>query len=408
MVGKPTQHLIIYVIGLFFSTFGIGLQFIALTWILYEMTGDATYTGVLIGLGFVPSLMFNLFFGTVIDRSNRKVLAVLSNGIIAFSASMFFIWSTIGSVEIWMIMVLHLIVQLSGSLYRPSIQAFLAEIFEQKSLPRVYSISGSVGESGALLGASLGGILIAFLSPYYAIGINALFYLISIFTILPLKRIKITNRVTCQTVKNSMIKDFVSGFHYLNNHRLLYQLFGMMFVGQLVMHTSIGMLSVYTIEHLNSNSYIYGFLEATISLGGIISGILATWYINKLKQNITIGGFLIILFSLLLVSLNDFLPVVFVGMFLIGVGTTLIRVLLQSVQQVYTDPAYHGRMASFRMVMNQGSVVVGAPILGIIAEGSSIQYSYLTLCFPVFIATIYAVYLSKRITYQKVIHTMVS
>ena len=92
---------------------------------------------------------------------------------------------------------------------------------------------------------------------------------------------------------------------------------------------------------------------------------------------------LLVAAGLLCVGLSPSLPVSFVGVFLIGAGTTWIRVLLQTVQQMATDPQYHGRMASYRMLCNQSAVAIGGPILGWIASHCGVESSYLALLLPV-------------------------
>ncbi|KMJ55806.1 MFS transporter, partial [Bacillus sp. LL01] len=90
------------------------------------------------------------------------------------------------------------------------------------------------------------------------------------------------------------------------------------------------------------------------------------------------------------------LPIVFAGIFLIGLGTTWIRVLLQAVQQMATDANYHGRMASYRMIGNQGSVVVSAPIIGWIAAEYGANYIYLSLMLPISLCVLFAIFQSRQ------------
>ena len=76
--------------------------------------------------------------------------------------------------------------------------------------------------------------------------------------------------------------------------------------------------------------------------------------------------------------------VAFLGVFLIGLGTTWIRVLLQSIQQ----------MASFRMIRNQASVVVSARTLGLIASEFGANFIYLSLMLPISICILFAYFKS--------------
>lgn len=180
----------------------------------------------------------------------------------------------------------------------------------------------------------------------------------------------------------------------------------MMFIGQLVFHTSIAFLSIYTAEYLNETAKIYGFLEATISIGGIIAGILGTWRWRISKERLAIFAFLIVFMSLFVMSITPFLAGAFLGILLLGIGTTWIRVLLQSVQQMATHSAYHGRMASFRMVCNQGSVVISAPVIGWIATEYGVHLAYAALLIPVSIGLLISLYVRRQAQFQELTRTI--
>lgn len=60
-----------------------------------------------------------------------------------------------------------------------------------------------------------------------------------------------------------------------------------------------------------------------------------------------------------------------------------------------TDPQYHGRMASYRMLCNQSAVAIGGPILGWIASHCGVESSYLALLLPVTGATLFSLFQRK-------------
>lgn len=364
------------------------MYFIIITWILYKMTNDAMYTGLLVGIGFIPSLFMNLIFGVIVDRFDRKILTILANVISAISLLLITTTIVFEILTPWMVIITHMIIQLMGSLFRPSVQAFIAEIFTKSELPKVYSQSGSAAIIGGLLGASTGGVIIGLTSETFSMWIVLIFFVLSTFSLMLVKRD--TNISPSEDDNKSIITDLIGGFQYLKRNTFLFNLFGIMFVGQLVFHTSIAFLSVYTKEYLEQTVMIYGFLDASLSTGGVIAGILGTWWWNTNQNYLSIRSLMVVFLGLLLVGFAPIIYVAFIGVFLIGLGTTWIRVLLQSVQQMATDKEYHGRMASYRMICNQGSVVIGAPILGWVANIYGVNGIYIALLIPVFITTILA------------------
>ncbi|MDQ0351506.1 MFS family permease [Alkalibacillus filiformis] len=378
----------------FLSEFARAMYFITVTWLLYQLTYDGLYTGLLVGLGFLPGLLLNVFFGVIVDRFDRKKLAVSANLICTITMLILLFFVAINSVMPLVIIGVHMILQASGSLFRPAIQAYIAECFERDNLPKVFSQSSSVAIVGGLLGASVGGLIISFISIIGSMLIVAgSFALGSISLVFVRKQI---NREPIVTKRNSIIKDIADGFIYIKNNKFLLGLLIIMFNGQLVFHTSLGFLSVYTVDYLLQSATVYGLLDATISIGGALAGLLGTWWLNRNKNKTAIYSLLVVLIGLFLVGVAPILAMSFLGVFLIGLGTTWIRVLLQSIQQMATDSDYHGRMASYRMIGNQGAVVISAPILGWIASSHGANYVFLTLMVPISLCIIFAFHQSKQ------------
>ncbi len=391
-------------IAFFLAEFGRAMYFVSVTWVLYELTNDPLYTGVLVGLGFLPGLVLNVFFGVIVDRLNRKNLSILANVICTFSMAVLFVCFLINKVEPWLIIAVHMILQISGSLYRPAIQAFIAECFEKEQLPKIFSQSSSSAIVGGLLGASLGGLIISFLSVSDSMLIVAGSFAFASISLVLIKSKSIEKDK--RSKRNSLFKDITDGFMYIKRNKLLLGLFIIMFNGQLVFHTSLGFLSVYTVDYLLQSATVYGLMDATISVGGVLAGLAGTWWWRKSKNKLALYSLFIVLTGLLFVGIAPILPVAFVGVFLIGLGTTWIRVLLQSVQQMATDSEYHGRMASYRMIGNQGAVVISAPILGWIATNFGANYIYLSLMLPICVCLIYALIQSKQVQFREIMNAV--
>lgn len=393
----------------FFSAFGGAMYLIAVTWIMYEITRDAAYTGMLVGLGFVPGLFLNVFVGIFVDRFNRKRLAVFAKAVSTCAMLIFLTSMWLGVVHPWLIIAVHMVVQLFATLYRPSIQAFLAEAFAKVDLPKVYSQTGAIGEVGAMLGASFGGVALALIGTQACMLIVALAYLIATVCVALTRTVATLEGVTkpAKKERTSVAHDLVSGFRYLSQNPFFYGLFLMMFVGQLVMHTSNGMLAVYVSAYLHGTSTLAGTLQSVVSVGGVIAGALATWYLYRTRRFVASVSLLIILAGLGLLAFTRELPAVYGGVLLIGLGTTWLRVLCQSIQQVATDPAYYGRMASYRMLVNQSSVAIGSPILGVIAERYGANYTYAALMVPVLLSMVFSLYFTNRQKFRGVVHSIV-
>lgn len=200
-----------------------------------------------------------------------------------------------------------------------------------------------------------------------------------------------------QTIPHqSMLSEQKNGFGYLLNHTTVAGMMIIGFVGQLVLHSNTGLLPVYTSSYLGESSHIFGLLEGTLSTGAIAAGVAASWALRKLKYWITVYANLTMIAGVSLLSFSHSIHLSFLGIFLIGIGTTLLRVSTQSIQQMLTEPLYHGRMASYRMVMNQGSVVIASPILGFVSESHGANAGYMILLIPLICVFMYSMIFLRR------------
>lgn len=395
---------IYYVLTAYFlSEFGRAMYLIVIGWLLYELTKDPLYTGFLVSIGFLPGLILNLVIGVIVDRFSRKKLAVSAS--LISSLDMIFILIAIftGTVKPWMIMGVHMLLQVMGSLFRLSMQAFVADAFEKDQLPNIFSKTGASAEIGALFGASLGGIIIAYFSMTISMGIVVFSFVMATIAVF---LTRLTGTVMIDHKRLSVFSDLIEGFSYLKENRFLFGLFMISFVGQMVLHNSVIFLSVYTREFLNKSTTIYGLLDSTISIGGIVAGILGTWWWKKSGNLVATRSLFIIFLGLLCVGFAPILPISFIGVFLIGLGTTWTRVFMQTVQQLATDPLYRGRVTSYRILFNQGSVVISGPILGWIASKYGISSTYLALLLPIAGSIVYSILQSKQEKYIQITQSL--
>ena len=393
-----TSNRILLLISFFLTEFGRSMYFILVTWLLYTLTGDPLYTGLFISLGFLPGFILNLFFGVLVDRRDRKSLALIANLTAVSSLLAATVLTQFQLINPWILITVHMILQTSGSLFRPAIQAFMAEAFPKAELPAVFSQTGSAAIAGGLIGAATGGILSSLLSLPISMLIATCCFGLALATLTQIKQI---SKSSLTKTTESPLKGLTDGFSYFKNNTYLFSLFSLMFTGQLVFHSTIGFMSVYTIEHLKQPIIVYGWLDATLACGGLIAGLLGGWWWKQTRL-FTFYSLVFVLLGLILLATTTMLTTAFLGVFLIGLGTTWVRVLLQSVQQMVTDPNYHGRMASYRMICNQGAVIVSGPILGLTAANLGVNYIFLALALPVLAVSGLAYKQIKQVWFKEV------
>lgn len=376
------------------------MYFVLTTWVLFQWTNNPLYTGMFVSFGFLPGLVSNLFFGVLVDRYSRKKLARTAGTVSVLI--LLFLWTafTAGAATPWLIILVHMLLQTAGSLFRPALQALTAGIFSKEELPKMFSWSNSATITGSLAGAGTGGFLAGAAPEEVSLGFVLLLFTAATLSLLHLEESPLR---TPEGKSPSFLWDMKEGFRYVHHHRMFYGLFFLLMIGQLTFHTSLGFLSVYTSAHLLQGPFLYGLLDAVFSIGGMAAGLLGTWWWKVFRSHLAVWAFAVTATGLLFVSLNNALWSAFPGFFCIGFGTSLIRALLQSVQQMASDPAFHGRLSSLRMLGNQTSVVISGPVFGYIASTSGVSLVFLWLVLPAGAGMVWAWIQSRQSYFQTII-----
>src|SRR5258708_3691606 len=135
------------------SLIGTWIQRITTPWLVYRLTGSAFLLGVVGFAGQVPTFLLATFAGVLIDRWNRyyilivtQVLAMVQAFILAF---LFFS----GTIEIWHIVVLSVLLGCINALDMPARQSFVVEMIEDRQdLGNAIALNSSMVNSARLLG----------------------------------------------------------------------------------------------------------------------------------------------------------------------------------------------------------------------------------------------------------------
>lgn len=104
------------------------------------------------------------YAGTVADRVDRKKIMMVANGFYLAGVLMLFGVRTAGTA--WLAVVAIGVMAVAKAFYSPPASAALPNVVDPVDLPAAYAVAGSAWGTMAVVGASLGGVLSAALSPY--------------------------------------------------------------------------------------------------------------------------------------------------------------------------------------------------------------------------------------------------
>ncbi len=163
--------------GQLVSVSGTWMQQLAQDWLVLRLTDRPLPVGITTALQFAPVLVLGIWGGLVADRVDKRLLLVTTQAVMGALALALGILTATGSVRLWMIYLLALLLGCATSFDMPARQAFVTEMVGPEHLPNAVGLNSAVFNAGRIIGPAAAGVLIAVVGLAPAFFVNAVSYL---------------------------------------------------------------------------------------------------------------------------------------------------------------------------------------------------------------------------------------
>ncbi len=178
----------LFFIGQGISLIGTWMQSIAMSWLVYRLTGSTLLLGVVGFAGQIPSFVFTPFAGVLADRWNRHHILVVTQSLAMVQAFITAGLALTGMITVWHLIALSIFLGLVNSFDIPARQALVVLMVEKKEdLPNAIALNSFLFNGARLVGPTIAGILIAILGEGLCFLINAVSYIAVIIALLAMK-----------------------------------------------------------------------------------------------------------------------------------------------------------------------------------------------------------------------------
>ena len=340
---------------------------VAVGWHIYQLTHDVLSLG-LIGLAeVVPYFCCALFAGHAVDHyATRRYFAILSALILAVSAWVLSVASTLPHSGTTLPIIYSMIV-LGGvvrSFIAPCYGSLFALIVPRADLVRASSLGMTTFQMGLVAGPALGGILLAVSNTTITYAVAGIFSLVAAVII---SRLEVAepppqqhNPAIFSSIKQGL--DFVWG-HQIMLGALSLDMFAVLFGGV------TALLPAFISDILHVGAEGLGVLRASVSLGGIVTGIVLVRHPIQQRAGAcllwAVAGFGIATIAFAF-STSFWLSVVF--LLLAGVCDGVSMVMRASIVQISTPQAMRGRVSAINGIFIGSSNELGAFESGVAAR----------------------------------------
>ncbi|MET8983123.1 MFS transporter [Streptomyces sp. NPDC004539] len=176
---RAFRHLFI---GTTANLLGNGMAPIALAFAVLDATGSVGKLGLVVGAYSLTGILFLLYGGVLADRMPRGPLLVGSSAVSAVSQAVVAALVLTDNATVPLLMALAAVNGAAGSCYQPAAQALLPQTVPVDSRRAALALSRISGSSATILGASLGGVLVAAVGPGWGLAVDALTFVLAAAT----------------------------------------------------------------------------------------------------------------------------------------------------------------------------------------------------------------------------------
>jgi len=354
----------LYFIGQSISVIGTFMQTLALAFLVLQLGGQGTEVGLVAAARLVPFILLAPWGGLVVDRTNRRIVLLITQivsglGALVFSA---LAWTQLATVPL--LAGLSLVLGVVNVFDNPARQSLIADLVDRQTLNNAVVLNSVSINVARLVGGVVGGALVAAVGATVCFLINAASFAAVIVSLLMLDT-RAMQPITRVPRARGQIR---SGLAYVaKTPELLLPLIMLTVTGMLAYEFPTT-LPLFATGTFGGTAATYGVMAAAEAAGGIVGGFVAASRVLAPRSSalaitaIGWGG------AILLTALAPTLPVALVLLLFVGYGTITFNSSAKSVLQLSARPNMRGRVMSLWGMAWIGSTVIGAPLVGWIAE----------------------------------------
>jgi MFS family permease len=201
-----------YFTGRLISTTGSMMAPIAITFAVLDLTDSASALGGVIAARSIPLIAFMLIGGVVADRFSRSIVMQVSHLLSAATPGMVGGPAASGTAEIWMIIVLEAVNGTVSVFTFPAMFGVVPRVVPRSHIQQANALLGFTRNGLAMIGPSIGAVLVVTVGSGWAVAIDALTWLVVAAGCMA--QVKLPAAVTraAGAAKPTMWRDLVDGW----------------------------------------------------------------------------------------------------------------------------------------------------------------------------------------------------
>ncbi len=361
----------LYFFGQGISLVGTWMQQIALSWLIYRLTGSVFLLGLISFTSQIPNFVLSPLTGVITDRYDRLKIMTIAQVLFMLEAFTMTLLVMSGHIEVWQIIVLSVFFGIISAFEAPARQSLTVDLIDNpKHLGNAIALNSALFNAARLIGPAIAGITIAAVGEGVSFLMNTISYLGVIGALL---MVRLPNKES-KPVHRDFKESFSEGFKYTFNTLPLRTLILILAILSLSGYPFIVLLPAYAKEILHGGSDTLGFLMSGMGAGALIGALIMAARKSVLGLGKIISWHLGILgIAVILAGISNQLGYSLIILFFGGLSMILSLAAINIMIQSLADEDKRGRVMSFYAMALMGTLPIGNLLAGIIASAIGIE-----------------------------------
>ncbi|MNP00511.1 enterobactin exporter EntS [compost metagenome] len=323
--------------------------------------------------GFIPTFILSPIAGVWADRYNRKILIMLSDGMIAVATLILAIVFMMGYHSIWLLFVMAAVRAMGTGIQTPAVGAILPQIVPKDQLTRVNGLNGTLQAVIMFVSPIVSAALLTMASIEAIFFIDVITAAIGIGTLLVFFHIPLHEKAN-EKQTTSYFHDMRQGIHYIKDHRFLKTFFLFFSVFFVLMAPAAFLTPLQVTRSFGDGVWRLTAIEIAFSIGMIAGGgIIAAW--GGFRNKVHTMMFSVLVMGGCTVALgivpNFWIYLIFIAV--CGVGMPIFNTPTNVLLQEKVDENFMGRVFGVMGMISTSMMPIGMLIFGPIADFVKIE-----------------------------------
>lgn len=366
----------LFFIGQSISLIGSWMQQMAMSWLVYRLTGSAILLGTVGFVSLIPATLLAPFAGVWIDRLNKRKVIMLTQCAYLFEATCLTILTLTNSIQPWQILVLAAMMGIATAFDVPARQAFMIEVVDdRKDLSNAIALNSAQFNLARLIGPFVAGVVIQLVKEGWCFGINAISFVavlwaLSAMTTVHEKKEHQTGQVMIQLREGAK---YVARSVPIRTLLLFLSLMSMMGGVYSVL------FPVFAVKIFHGNAHTLSWLLVSVGLGALLGAVF-------IATRSTVLGFGRLIFaSAVLFGAGlfgfAFSPSIYlacVSLVVVGFGGMVNMAATNTMIQTIVHDEVRGRVMAWYSMSFLGTMPIGSLLSGIAADHVGVHITIAT------------------------------